>query len=62
MDPGSIAAAALGTAASGAATKTIDSAHERWGMKGVLTTGAIIVAVLALVQAVRTKSFRGITG
>ena len=31
-------------------------------MKGLLTIGAFIISILALIQAVRTKSFRGITG
>lgn len=62
MDPGSIAASALGAAATSVATKGVDKAHERFGVKGILTTGAMIVAVLALFQAVKTKSFKGIIG
>lgn len=62
MDPGSVAASALGAAATSVATKGVDKANERFGFKGILTTGAVIVAVLALFQAVKTRSFRGITG
>ena len=62
MDPGSIAATALGTAASSVASKGIEKAQDRHGIKGLLTIGAFIISVLALIQAVRTKSFRGITG
>ena len=62
MDPGSIASTALGAAASGVASKTIDKAQEKWGMMGVITTGAIIISALALFQAVKTRSFRGILG
>ena len=62
MDPGSVAASALGAAATSVATKGVDKAQERYGIKGILTIGAIIVSILALFQAVKTKSFRGILG
>lgn len=62
MDPGSVAASALGAATSSVATKGVDKASERWGYKGILTTGAIIISILALFQAIKTKSFRGILG
>ncbi len=62
MDPGSVAASALGAAATSVATKGVDKANERFGVKGILTSGAIIICVLALFQAVKTKSFKGITG
>ena len=62
MDPGSVAASALGAAATSVATKGVDKAHERYGFKGILMTGAIIINILALFQALKTKSFRGILG
>ena len=62
MDPGSVAASALGAAATSVATKGVDQAHKKYGAKGILTTGAIIISILALFQAVKTKSFRGILG
>lgn len=61
-DPGSVAASAIGAAATSVATKGVDKAHERYGVKGILTIGAVIISVLALYQAVKTKSFRGIIG
>ena len=62
MDPGSVAASALGAAATSVATKGVDKAQKEYGYKGILTTGAIIIAILALFQAVKVKSFRGILG
>ena len=62
MDPGSVAATAIGAAATSVATKGVDKANERYGMKGILTAGAMLISVLALYQAVKTKSFRGILG
>lgn len=62
-DPGSVAASAIGAAATSVATKGVDKAHERYGVKGILTIGeSVIISVLALYQAVKTKSFRGIIG
>ena len=60
MDSGSVAATAIGAAATTTATKGVDKVHERYGVKGILTTGAIIIASLALFQAIKTKSFKGI--
>lgn len=62
MDPGSIAASALGAAATSVATKGVDKTQEKYGLKGVLTAGAMIIAILSLFQARKTKSFRGILG
>lgn len=62
MDPGSVAASALGAAATSVATKGVDKATEKYGYKGILTTGAIIISILALFQAVKIRSFRGILG
>lgn len=62
MDPGSVAATAIGAAATSTATKGVDKVNEKYGIKGILTTGAIIISVLALFQAMKTKSFRGILG
>lgn len=62
MDPGSIAASAIGGAATSTATKGVDKVHEKYGVKGILTTGAIVISMLARVQAVKTKSCRGILG
>lgn len=62
MDPGSVAASALGAAATSVASKGVDKVSQKYGMKGILTTGAIIISILALFQAVKTKSFRGILG
>ena len=62
MDPGSVAATASGAAATTTATKGVDKVQENYSLKGILTTGAIIIASLALFQAVKTKSFKGITG
>ena len=62
MDPGSIAASAIGAAATSTATKGVDKVNERYGVKGRLTTGAIIISMPALFQAVKTKNFRGILG
>ena len=62
MDPGSVAASAIGAAATSTATKGVDKVHEKYGVKGILTTGAIIISILALFQAVKTKNFKGILG
>lgn len=62
MDPVSLAASTLLAATTSVATKGVDKATERYGVKGILTTGAIIINILALFQAVGTKSFRGILG
>lgn len=62
MDPGSIAGAALSTAATSAAGKGVEASHKKWGMKGIAVNAAIVIALLALFQVYRTGSFRGITG
>ena len=62
MDPESVAATAIGAAATTTATKGVDKVHDLYGIKGILTTGAVIIGVLALFQAVKTKSFGGILG
>lgn len=57
MDPGFVAASAIGAATTSTATKGVDKVNEKYGMKGTL-----IISILALFQAVNTKSFRGILG
>ena len=62
MDPGSIAGAALSSAATSAAGKGVEASHKKWGLKGVAVNIAIVVAILALFQVYRTGTWRGITG
>lgn len=62
MDPVSIAGSAIGAVATTAATSGAQKAQEKYGWKGIATNIAIVVAVLALFQAYKTGSFRGITG
>lgn len=48
VEPWSVAATAIGAAATTIATKGVDKVHEKYGLKGILTTGAIIIATLAI--------------
>ena len=62
MDPVSIAGSAIGAVATTAATSGAQKSVDHYGWKGIATNIAIVVAVLALFQAYKTGSFRGITG
>jgi hypothetical protein len=62
MDPASIAGSVIGTVATGAASKAVDTTQKKWGMKAVATQILIVVAVLALYQVYKTGHWRGVTG
>ena len=62
MDPVSIASSAIGAVATTAATSGAQKTQETWGWKGIATNIAIVVAILAMYQAYKTGSWRGITG
>ena len=62
MDPVSIAGSAIGAVATTAATSGAKKAQDAYGWKGIATNIAIVIAILAMYQVYRTRSFRGITG
>lgn len=62
MDPVSVGGAALSGAAGTSASTSVTKSYEKWGWKAIATHAAVIVAILAIFQAFRTKSMKGIFG